>query len=119
MAPHVTGRVLALVRCPEGAAGECFFQKHASAGIDQKRLHLVAEPDGDKAISVDDLEGVIALVQAGVLEIHTRGSSIELWRRLTGLSSILIPDPASAGRTLSPARARCASAWRTSNSNPS
>src|SRR5581483_4881417 len=29
MKPHVTRRVLALVRCPEGAAGQCFFQKHA------------------------------------------------------------------------------------------
>jgi bifunctional non-homologous end joining protein LigD len=76
MAPQVTGRVLALLRCPEGAAGECFFQKHASSGIDQKRLRLVPEPDGDKAIAVDDLEGIIALVQAGVLEIHIRGSSI-------------------------------------------
>jgi bifunctional non-homologous end joining protein LigD len=93
MAPHVTGRVLALVRCPEGAAGECFFQKHASAGIDQKRLHLVAEPDGDKAISVDDLEGVIALVQAGVLEIHTRGSSIEHLEEADRLVFDLDPGP--------------------------
>jgi bifunctional non-homologous end joining protein LigD len=93
MAPHVTGRVLALVRCPEGAAGECFFQKHASAGVDQKRLHLVTEPDGDKAISVDDLEGVIALVQAGVLEIHTRGSSIDHLEQSDRLVFDLDPGP--------------------------
>ena len=37
----------------------------------------MTEPDGDKAISIDSLEGVIALVQAGVLEIHVRGSSID------------------------------------------
>ncbi|HET7679850.1 MAG TPA: DNA ligase D [Xanthobacteraceae bacterium] len=93
MAPHVTGRVLALLRCPEGAAGECFFQKHASAGVDQKRLHLVAEPDGDKAISVDGLEGVIALVQAGVLEIHTRGSSIDHLEQADRLVFDLDPGP--------------------------
>jgi bifunctional non-homologous end joining protein LigD len=93
MAPHVTGRVLALVRCPEGAAGECFFQKHASAGVDQKRLHLVTEPDGDKAISVDDLTGVIALVQAGVLEIHTRGSSIDHLEDADRLVFDLDPGP--------------------------
>jgi bifunctional non-homologous end joining protein LigD len=93
MAPHVTGRVLALLRCPEGAAGECFFQKHASAGVDQKRLHLVTEPDGDKAISVDDLEGVIALVQAGVLEIHTRGSSIDHLEQSDRLVFDLDPGP--------------------------
>jgi bifunctional non-homologous end joining protein LigD len=76
MAPHVVGRVLALVRCPEGATAECFYQKHARAGIDDKRLHLVREPDGDKSISIDNLDGLIALVQGGVLEVHSRGSTI-------------------------------------------
>jgi bifunctional non-homologous end joining protein LigD len=77
MRPHVTGRVLALVRCPEGASDECFFQKHASAGIDTAHLHLVREPKGDKSISIDNLKGLIALVQASVLEVHLRGSTID------------------------------------------
>jgi len=33
MRQHVVGRPIALLRCPEGAAGQCFFQKHAAAGI--------------------------------------------------------------------------------------
>ena len=77
MRPHVTERVLALVRCPEGATGQCFFQKHASAGVEAKRLHLVPEPGGDKSIAIDDLPGLISLVQGGALEIHVRGSSID------------------------------------------
>jgi bifunctional non-homologous end joining protein LigD len=93
MAPHVTERVLALVRCPDGAKGQCFFQKHASAGVDETRLHLVPEPDGDKAISVDGLEGIIALVQAGVLEIHTRGSSIKHLEEADRLVFDLDPGP--------------------------
>jgi bifunctional non-homologous end joining protein LigD len=77
MAPHLVGRPIALVRCPEGAdKGQCFFQKHASGGLVPDFLHLVAEK-GDKIISVDDLDGLVSLVQAGVLEIHTRGSTIE------------------------------------------
>jgi len=100
MAPHVTGRVLALLRCPQGAAGECFFQKHASAGVDQKRLHLVTEPDGDKAISVDSLEGVIALVQAGVLEIHSRGSSIDHLEQADRLVFDLDPGPGIAWKDI-------------------
>src|SRR5665213_2159801 len=43
MQPHLVGRPIALLRCPEGAGGQCFFQKHASAGISAERLHLVAE----------------------------------------------------------------------------
>ncbi len=76
MSPHVTGRVLALVRCPDGATGQCFFQKHASAGIDAKHLKSVPD-DGDKSIAVDSVEGLVSLAQAGVLEIHVRGSSID------------------------------------------
>jgi bifunctional non-homologous end joining protein LigD len=76
MGPHLVGRPIALVRCPEGASGQCFFQKHARAGIPTEHLHLVAEK-GDKIISIDDLDGLIALVQGGVLEIHTRGTTID------------------------------------------
>jgi bifunctional non-homologous end joining protein LigD len=76
MAPHLVGRPISLLRCPEGAAGQCFFQKHASAGISQDHLHLVPE-DGDKILSLDDLDGLLSLVQAGVLEVHVRGSTID------------------------------------------
>jgi bifunctional non-homologous end joining protein LigD len=96
MAPHVVGRVLSLVRCPEGATAECFYQKHARAGIDNKRLHLVPEPDGDKSISVDNLDGLIALVQAGVLEVHTRGSSIDSLETCNRLVFDLDPGPGIA-----------------------
>ena len=75
IAPHVVGRALSLVRCPEGTAGQCFFQKHASAGLDGKQLRLVPEDD-DHVIAIDDLGGLLALVQAGVLEIHVRGSTV-------------------------------------------
>ncbi|MGB7259155.1 MAG: DNA ligase D, partial [Pseudolabrys sp.] len=75
MKPHVVGRPISLVRCPEGAKGQCFFQKHAH-GINAEHLHLVPE-EGDKIISIDDLGGLISLVQAGVLEIHTRGTTID------------------------------------------
>src|SRR5829696_1554418 len=93
MAPHLTGRVLALVRCPEGAAGECFFQKHAKAGLEQKYLHMVREPDGDESISIDNLDGLVALVQAGVLEIHTRGSTIDSLETCNRLVFDLDPGP--------------------------
>jgi bifunctional non-homologous end joining protein LigD len=93
MRPHVTGRVLALVRCPDGASGQCFFQKHASAGIDPKLLTMVPEPDGDKSIAVDDLPGLISLAQAGALEIHIRGSTIDRLEDANRLVFDLDPGP--------------------------
>ncbi|HEY4403523.1 MAG TPA: DNA ligase D [Xanthobacteraceae bacterium] len=77
MAPQIVGRPLSLVRCPEGTKGQCFFQKHASAGLSDKTLHTVIDTKGRQVIAVDDLEGLISLVQAGVLEIHVRGAMIE------------------------------------------
>ncbi len=92
MRPHVVGRPIALLRCPEGAAGECFFQKHASAGIATEHLHLVPEK-GDKIIAIDDLDGLISLVQAGVLEIHNRGTTIDDRERADRLVFDLDPGP--------------------------
>ncbi len=99
MKPHLVGRPIALVRCPDGASGQCFFQKHVSAGISAEHLHQVAEK-GDKIISVDDLAGVVALVQAGVLEIHTRGSTIEHLDKADRLVFDLDPGPDTAWRDI-------------------
>jgi bifunctional non-homologous end joining protein LigD len=77
MAPHVVDRPLALVRCPDGTKGECFFQKHASAGLDDKRLRTVIDKNRRQIIAVEDLDGLLSLVQAGVLEVHVRGSMID------------------------------------------
>ncbi len=92
MAPHVAGRPISLLRCPEGASGQCFFQKHAAAGIGTEHLHLVPEK-GDKIISVDDLNGLLSLVQAGVLEVHTRGTTIDERENADRLVFDLDPGP--------------------------
>ena len=92
MRPHVVGRPIALLRCPEGAAGQCFFQKHATMGIATEHLHLVPEK-GDKIIAIDDLSALIALVQAGVLEVHTRGTTIGDRERADRLVFDLDPGP--------------------------
>lgn len=77
--PHIRERPLSLVRCPEGIAGSCFFQKHAWAGIsDHIELRTVANDEGaeEEILFVRDLPGVIALVQSSVLEIHPWGTTI-------------------------------------------
>jgi bifunctional non-homologous end joining protein LigD len=77
MAPFVVGRPLALVRCPGGITEQCFFQKHAWKGLSSS-IRLARDPnDPDEPIlAIDDLDGLMGLVQAGVLEIHPWGSTL-------------------------------------------
>jgi bifunctional non-homologous end joining protein LigD len=77
MAPHVTGRPLALVRCPDGTKGQCFFQKHASAGLSEQNLRTVTDSNGRQILAIESLDGLLSFVQAGVLEVHVRGSTID------------------------------------------
>jgi bifunctional non-homologous end joining protein LigD len=75
--PHIVGRALSLVRCPEGINGEHFFQKHIAANIKSSPLRrVVAGKDHDviAAVTRDDL---VAMVQSAALEIHVRGSRLD------------------------------------------
>jgi len=77
MAPHVVNVPLSLLRCPDGTAGQCFFQKHASAGLNDEMLRSVVDTKRRQVIAVENLDGLLSLVQAGVLEVHLRGSTID------------------------------------------
>jgi bifunctional non-homologous end joining protein LigD len=77
MLPHLAGRPLTLVRCPNGAEGKCFYQKHPgdSAPPALRRIPI-PEKDGTTTYLVaDDVAGLVALVQMGALEIHVWGST--------------------------------------------
>jgi bifunctional non-homologous end joining protein LigD len=76
--PHIAGRPLSLVRCPDGVGAQCFFQKHRWAGLG-KAVRLVPVPEDDEPmLAIDGLAGLLELVQASVLEIHPWGSKAEL-----------------------------------------
>jgi bifunctional non-homologous end joining protein LigD len=77
MAPHVVDRALAIVRCPDGTGGECFFQKHIASNIKQSSLRHVVKGKEHDVIAVADLGDLIELVQSGALEIHVRGSRLD------------------------------------------
>ena len=76
MLPHVVDRPLSIVRCPDGADGDCFFQKHASTGFPEafgKITIKEKEAKGDY-LTIADEKGLIAAVQMGALELHIWGS---------------------------------------------
>ncbi|WP_187969429.1 DNA ligase D [Aquibium microcysteis] len=79
MAPHVVHRPLALLRCPGGVGGQCFFQKHAWKGMNAKilTLHDPQDEPGEAIVGIDGFDGLIGLVQGGVLEIHPWQASLD------------------------------------------
>jgi bifunctional non-homologous end joining protein LigD len=77
MEPFVVGRPLALVRAPDGVGGQRFFQKHASAGMSDKIFKSKDPEDDEEILFVKDFDGVAALVQMGVVEIHIWGCKVD------------------------------------------
>ena len=80
MAPHLVNRPVALLRCPGGIEGQCFFQKHAWKGLSRDILTFhdpLDDADEEPLVAVDGLPGLIGLVQGGALEIHTWQSTLD------------------------------------------
>jgi len=74
--PHLAGRPLSLVRCPKGSARHCFYQRHVDEHFPDAVVRIeVPEKDGPEIYGmVDSVEGLVAMVQMGVLELHTWGA---------------------------------------------
>jgi bifunctional non-homologous end joining protein LigD len=93
MAPHIVNRSVSLVRCPKGTRGQCFFQKHVSAGVETEFLRIVPQRGSQSFIAVRGLRGLIALVQAGTLEIHAWGTTCDRLDTCDRLVFDLDPGP--------------------------
>jgi bifunctional non-homologous end joining protein LigD len=71
--PGLAGRPLAIVRCPEGIAGEHFFQKHGHGTMPPG----VREGSAEKApfLAIDGLRGLVAMAQMSAVELHVWGAT--------------------------------------------
>ncbi|MCC2679150.1 MAG: ligD [Pseudobdellovibrio sp.] len=67
---HISGRPLALIRCPDGVSSTCFFQKQADENSKLTEVNK-ADADDQRVMSVDSEEGLLQLIQWGALELHT------------------------------------------------
>jgi bifunctional non-homologous end joining protein LigD len=77
MLPHVANRPVTMVRCPTGRGKKCFYQRHAGSGVPEQ-LREVAVPGFDEPyLYIENVGGLIAMVQMGVLEIHPWGVTVE------------------------------------------
>lgn len=91
--PYVAGRPLTLVRCPQGSKGKCFYQKHLTDSLPDSLQGVVANEDEEEYVVLDDVRGLVSLVQMGVLEIHPWGSRAKSLEKPDQIVFDLDPGP--------------------------
>jgi bifunctional non-homologous end joining protein LigD len=98
--PLVADRPLMLLRCPQaaGKTGQkksCFVQKHAVAGT-PRELKVIQVPEENhkaRGIAVDSEQGLEALAQLGVMELHSWEARIQDLESPDYFVLDLDPDP--------------------------
>ncbi|MDB5720519.1 MAG: hypothetical protein JWP15_1137 [Alphaproteobacteria bacterium] len=92
MLPHVARRPVTMVRCPAGSETKCFYQRHAGSGVPEQ-LHQILIPGfDDPYLYIEDVAGLVAMVQMGVLEIHPWGVTIANLTKADRIVFDLDPD---------------------------
>jgi bifunctional non-homologous end joining protein LigD len=92
MLPHVARRPVTMVRCPVGAEKKCFYQRHAASGV-LPELKEVTVPGFDEPyLYIDDVAGLVAMVQMGTLEIHPWGVTLDVLDKPDRIIFDLDPD---------------------------
>lgn len=91
--PHLIDRPLSLLRCPDGSEQQCFFQKHFN-DTSPPQVQQVKIPDNGSYMMANTIEAVLAMVQMGVLELHTWGSRQQHLMKPDRITIDLDPDPA-------------------------
>lgn len=92
MLPHVAGRLLSVLRCPDGAGGTCFYQRHPAVWADAA-IHRHRDGDDDY-LYVRERRGLLALAQGNALEFHPWGARVATLEQPERLVFDLDPDPA-------------------------
>jgi bifunctional non-homologous end joining protein LigD len=88
-------RPLTLIRCPQGRAKKCFFQKHDSGTFGESVKQVpIREKNGstEDYLYIDDITGLLTCVQMGAIEFHGWGSRIEKVEHPDRLVFDLDPD---------------------------
>jgi bifunctional non-homologous end joining protein LigD len=90
--PYAQNRPLALVRCPDGAAHQCFFQKHVMPGIGPDVVR--GRAGKHEVLYVTNAAGLVELAQFNVIELHGWGATMEQPDRPDWFVLDLDPDSA-------------------------
>ena len=93
--PWAANRPISLVRCPQGRAKRCFFQKHDAGTFGEHVKHVpIREKDGsvEPYLYIDDADGLVTCVQMGTIEFHGWGSSVATLEQPDRMVFDLDPD---------------------------
>lgn len=80
MLPDIVRRPLSILRCPEGTGDSCFFQKHHATSLGKEVSSIMlTEKNGHRAgyLYIEDLRGLLELVQMNTIEFHPWGSRVD------------------------------------------
>ena len=95
MSVWAANRPISLVRCPQGRAKKCFFQKHDAGSFGEHVRHVpITEKKGgsEDYLYVDGTAGLLACVQMGTIEFHGWGSKVGDYEKPDRLVFDLDPD---------------------------
>ncbi|WP_329046045.1 DNA ligase D [Pseudomonas aeruginosa] len=92
--PHLESRPVALVRAPEGIAGELFFQKNAERLAIPGIETMGKEYSGQPVMLINRIEALVGAVQMSAVEFHTWNATSADLERPNRFVLDLDPDPA-------------------------
>ncbi|HIG22889.1 DNA ligase D [Henriciella sp.] len=95
MLPYIKGHPVSLVRCPSGAGGKCFYQKHHTDSVPDAIDEVqIEEKDGETSgyLVLNTAEALVSAAQIGALELHIWGSRTDRLERPDRLVLDLDPD---------------------------
>jgi bifunctional non-homologous end joining protein LigD len=79
MLKDIARHPVTLLRCPEGMAGECFYQRNPRLGLghDVKTFRWKHKGKSYEYFYIDDDKGLIELAQMGAIEVHPWGARVD------------------------------------------
>ena len=105
--PHISGRPLSIIRCPNGSGQKCFFQRHLNSSLPRGVEGIdITNKEGSETetyLWLSTREALVGLAQMNVLELHPWGSTNEDVEHPDRLIFDLDPDAAITWPTLAEA----------------
>ena len=94
MMPFAAGRLISLVRCPDGIGADSFFQRHPGRGMDTAWKHETVKTThgSEEYLYFTDPQAIVAAAQMSAIEFHIWGSALKTLEQPDRIVFDLDPD---------------------------